>query len=96
MLTEEVFAQGGTLDKFMGDAVMVFFGAPLPQPDHALRAVRTGLAMQQRIRQRNTEKPQGPQLGLRIGINTGLAVVGDIGAIQRRERWRRYVRETWG
>ena len=85
VLTEEVFAQGGTLDKFMGDAVMVFFGAPLPQPDHALRAVRTGLAMQQRIRQRNTENPQGPQLGLRIGINTGLAVVGDIGAIQRRD-----------
>ncbi|MEE2886803.1 MAG: adenylate/guanylate cyclase domain-containing protein [Planctomycetota bacterium] len=84
-LTEEVFEHGGTLDKFIGDAVMVFFGAPLDQPDHPQRAVRTGLAMQRRIQEFNSQNPDGPQLGLRIGINTGSAVVGDIGALQRRD-----------
>jgi len=84
-LTEEVFTQGGTLDKFIGDAVMVFFGAPLAQNDHAERAVRTGLAMQQRIQQFNTCNQDKPAIGLRIGINTGPAVVGDIGALQRRD-----------
>lgn len=85
VLTEEVFEHGGTLDKFIGDAVMVFFGAPLAQPDHAVRAVRTGLAMQQRIGDYNAKNPDRPPIGLRIGINTGPAVVGDIGALQRRD-----------
>ncbi len=85
MLTEEVFREGGTLDKFIGDAMMVFFGAPLLQPDHAKRAVRTALAMQKRLGEYNSRHPGSAPLGVRIGINTGPVVVGDIGAVQRRD-----------
>ena len=85
MLTEEVFRAGGTLDKFMGDAIMVFFGAPLPQPDHAERAVRTALAMQAHIARFNESQSQEEPIAIRIGVNTGLAIVGDVGTVQRRD-----------
>ena len=49
-MTEIVFKHGGTLDKYVGDAVMVFFGDPIPQDDHAERAVRMGLEMLERMR----------------------------------------------
>ena len=48
-MTEIVFRHGGTLDKYVGDALMVFFGDPVPQPDHAERAVRMGLEMRERM-----------------------------------------------
>jgi len=85
MLTEEVFREGGTLDKFIGDALMVFFGAPIPQHDHALRAVRAARGMLGRLEQFNAARPPAARLGLRIGINTGPVVVGDVGALQRRD-----------
>ncbi|MBL8898678.1 MAG: FHA domain-containing protein [Planctomycetes bacterium] len=82
-LTQAVFAAGGTLDKFLGDAVMAFFGAPLAQPDHASRAVRAALDMQERLRVLNETEPPERRLSLHVGINTGTAIVGDIGAEQR-------------
>jgi adenylate cyclase len=84
-LTEEVFREGGTLDKFIGDAVMAFFGAPLAQPDHAMRAVRAARGMLARLEVFNTRRPTEQRLGLRIGINSGPVIVGDVGAQQRRD-----------
>jgi adenylate cyclase len=84
-LTEEVFREGGTLDKFIGDAVMAFFGAPLAQPDHALCAVRAARAMMARLEAFNAQRQPDQRLGLRIGINSGPVIVGDVGAQQRRD-----------
>jgi len=82
---EAIFAQGGTLDKFIGDAVLAFFGAPIPQEDHPLRAVRAGLMMQSLVGDWNTERAeQGlPPVKIRVGINTGPAVVGNVGTEKR-------------
>ncbi len=84
-MAQVLYAYEGTLDKFIGDEVMALFGAPLPQPDHALRAVRVGLAMQsahQRLmadwRARGVEPA-----ALGIGIATGEVTVGEFGCEQR-------------
>lgn len=77
-----VLAEEGTLDKFMGDALMALFNAPLPQPDHTLRAVRAALAMQQAIAAYNSEQA-APSLNFGIGLHTGQAVVGNIGTEQQ-------------
>jgi class 3 adenylate cyclase len=75
---EVVLAQGGTIDKFMGDAMMALFNAPAQQPDHALRACRAALAMQRAIAPLVAEAPDMPRFG--IGVNTGEALVGNIGS----------------
>jgi adenylate cyclase len=82
---ESIFAYGGTLDKFIGDAVMAFFGAPLPQDDHADRAVLTGLMLQRLVNDWNTERSKTdlPPVKVRVGINSGLAVVGNVGTEKR-------------
>src|SRR4051794_30300489 len=82
---ESIFAYGGTLDKFIGDAVMAFFGAPLPQDDHADRAVLTGLMLQRLVNDWNVEraKTELPPVMVRVGINSGLAVVGNVGTEKR-------------
>jgi len=82
---ESIFAYGGTLDKFIGDAVMAFFGAPIQQDDHADRAVLAGLMMQRLIGEWNEEREKTslPAVKVRVGINSGLAVVGNVGTEKR-------------
>jgi len=80
-----VFEHGGTLDKYIGDGLMVYFGAPVAQDDHAARAVRCALAMQERLTGFNAAKNTRAPLLMGIGIHTGPAVVGSIGASHRRE-----------
>ena len=75
----------GTIDKFEGDAILVFFGAPIDQPDHALRACLVSIAIQKRMEElREKQKREGQHLlYMRIGINTGKAVIGNMGSRQR-------------
>jgi adenylate cyclase len=82
---ESIFAYGGTLDKFIGDAVMAFFGAPIPQEDHADRAVLAGLMLQRLVSEWSAEREgQGlPPVRIRVGINSGPAVVGNVGTEKR-------------
>jgi adenylate cyclase len=82
---DAIFAAGGTLDKFIGDCVMAFFGAPVPQADHALRAVNAALQIRREQEEWNRERvARGlPALGVRIAINSGPVVVGDVGSKKR-------------
>jgi adenylate cyclase len=86
-MAEVVLDQGGTIDKFAGDAVMAVFGAPDPQPDHAEQALRCALAMQARQRELNesTSAEAGVPLGMGIGINTGVVIAGTVGGAGRLE-----------
>ncbi len=74
-----ILTQEGTLDKFMGDAVMAFFNAPLPQPDHPIRAVRAAWAMQRAVKQLHKRLPSSYHLYFGVGVGIGDAVVGNIG-----------------
>ncbi|MFH1020253.1 MAG: adenylate/guanylate cyclase domain-containing protein, partial [Pseudomonadota bacterium] len=85
LMTQAVFRYQGTLDKFIGDAVMAFWGAPIPQEDHPRRAVACAmdmLAALESFNQSLREKGQSP-LKMRIGIHTGVAVVGNLGCPSR-------------
>jgi adenylate cyclase len=82
---DSIFAYGGTLDKFIGDAVMAFFGAPIAQDDHADRAILAGIMMQRLIDDWNRDREhEGLEpVRIRVGINSGPAVVGNVGTEKR-------------
>jgi adenylate cyclase len=84
-MIEIVFEYGGTLDKLIGDGLMVFFGDPEDQPDHAERAVRCAAAMQRRVRvmSADAERARRPRIEIRIGISTGVVTVGNMGSARR-------------
>ena len=82
-MTDLVFEHGGTLDKYVGDAVMVFFGDPVRQDDHAERAVRMALAMRERATEFTDRwaNRYDEEFAVGMGISTGWVTVGDIGSV---------------
>jgi adenylate cyclase len=86
-MSDIVFNEHGTLDKYIGDAVMALYGAPTALPEHALHACRTALLMQRRLGELNAKwREEGREWGdlhIRIGVNTGSPVVGNIGGERR-------------
>ena len=84
-MTDVIFQYEGTLDKYIGDAIMAVFGAPLDMPDHAYRCIRAALDMRERLEEFNAERKEGPLLRIRIGINSGSAVACEIGSINKKE-----------
>ena len=85
-LTDQIRGNRGTIDKYMGDCVMAFWGAPVDTPDHASLAVKTAFEMANAIRKLNEEhRSKGlPEIGVGIGLNTGTMCVGDMGSDIRR------------
>ena len=85
-LTQVIRDHRGTIDKYMGDCVMAFWGAPVDAADHATLAVRAAQAMTREIGRINAERVQAglPQIGVGIGLNTGEMCVGDMGSDVRR------------
>jgi adenylate cyclase len=84
-MSDTVREHQGTVDKYIGDAIMAFWGAPRPLQDHAVAACRCALAMRDRLRAMQAEwaKQGRPSIAARIGVNTGEAVVGNIGSPER-------------
>lgn len=84
-MAEAVLAQEGTIDKFLGDAIMAWFNAPIPQRDHTLRAVKAALAIRQAVEHLYTILPVDSHLAFGVGIHYGDAVLGLIGTERRLE-----------
>jgi adenylate cyclase len=84
-MTEIVLAEEGTLDKYLGDAIVAFWNAPSDQPDHAERAVRAAIRCQRRLAemQPDLRRRIGRDLRMRIGVHTGTATVGNFGSRHR-------------
>ncbi len=82
---EAVLDEKGTVDKFLGDAVMAWFNAPIPQPDHTLRAVHAALKLRDRVKELHAILPPEAHLAFGVGIHYGDAVLGLIGTEKRLE-----------
>jgi adenylate cyclase len=86
-MVEVIFEHGGTLDKFIGDAIMALWGAPIAHEDDPDRALRAAVAMQRSIEELNRRWAAAgrPEIGVGIGINYGEAFAGNIGSHRRLE-----------
>jgi class 3 adenylate cyclase len=85
-LGELIFRYEGTLERFLGDGIMIVFNDPIPCADHTERAIRLALDMRERVNELGTQwRRKGHELGFGIGIATGFATVGQIGFQERRE-----------
>ncbi|HYU40625.1 MAG TPA: adenylate/guanylate cyclase domain-containing protein [Vicinamibacteria bacterium] len=84
-MTDIIFKYEGTLDKYIGDAIMAVFGAPLDMPDHCVRAIKAALEMRDQLEAFNSDRKEGPTIRIRIGINSGKAVAGELGGINKKE-----------
>jgi PAS domain S-box-containing protein len=84
-MAEAVLSQEGTIDKFMGDAIMAWYNAPIPQKDHTLRAVKTALAIRDAFEGLYKELPKDEHLAFGAGIHYGDAILGLIGTDRRLE-----------
>jgi class 3 adenylate cyclase len=86
--SDRILERGGTIDKFIGDSIMAYFGAPVQQPDHVQRAVAAAVDILRRVEERNQKlRAAGAAAGIPveigIGIHTGVVVVGDVGSDRR-------------
>jgi len=82
-MTGIILEYEGTLDKYVGDEIMCFWGAPLPQEDHALLACQCALKQMEVLGQLNERWPPERQINIGIGINSGIMTVGNMGSLQR-------------
>ena len=82
---EAILAENGTIDKFLGDAVMAWFNAPIPQADHALRAVRAAIGIRNAIHNLHNTLPHAACLSFGVGIHIGDAILGLVGSERRLE-----------
>ncbi|MCX8043565.1 MAG: FHA domain-containing protein [Desulfobacterota bacterium] len=82
-MTDIIFRYDGTLDKYIGDGLLAVFGAPVEKEDDAIRALHAALAMRQAVEELRLDLPVGDRLDIRIGINTGKVVAGNMGSPKR-------------
>lgn len=82
-MSEIIFVHEGTIDKYMGDAIMAFWNAPLDDAQHAFNAVSAALAMEKQVADFNGSHPQYPPINIGIGLNTGEMTVGNVGGSKR-------------
>jgi adenylate cyclase len=82
-MTDTILEYRGTLDKYVGDEIMCFWGAPLPQEDHAILACKSALRQMQKLDELNAGWPPEKQINIGIGINSGIMTVGNMGSVGR-------------
>jgi adenylate cyclase len=82
-MTDVIFEYGGYLDKYVGDEVMCFWGAPLPQTDHAVRACKCALRQMEKLHELNAAWPEAIRINIGIGVNSGIMTVGNMGSPSR-------------
>jgi class 3 adenylate cyclase len=85
VMSEEIVKTGGTIDKYIGDAIMAFWGAPIEDAEQAEHAVQASLTMLQKLKELNKELAADghPEIAIRIGLHTGRAIVGNVGSTRR-------------
>ena len=82
-MSQPIWAHRGTLDKYLGDGLLAFWGAPLPSEDHADLAIAAAQAIIATVAEHNETHPEQPAVRVRVGLATGIALVGDLGTRRR-------------